>query len=359
MAIMLPRSSLPRARRAGHLPLAAMASLALFASGCDTLKARSLAQDGVDKYRNGDVKGAADLFEQAARIEPDMPVIQINRGYTHLALFQLSPKSKEGAAAATTAVDAFKRYLNLKVSAEQRSKARDYLLQTFSDAQKYDEAVEFFKPQVERTPPDLEALTILGNIAKSVGKMDAARSWLEKRIAANPKDADGYVALAIMDWDLLCADSSCRMPPDKKLPPKMAPEERLNVANRGIDNVKKAADLAPNAPTPLTYWNLLLRERQYAYVPATIDPKDKQFQQKMDAETERINKLKTDDLTLAAELMTKAMAMQKAATGASAKPPEPPKPGAEPAKPPEPGKPPAPPAPAGTPPTPPAAPEKK
>ena len=32
-----------------------------------------------------------------------------------------------------------------------------YLLQTFVDAKKYDEAVDFFKPQVERDNPDIEA----------------------------------------------------------------------------------------------------------------------------------------------------------------------------------------------------------
>ncbi|MCS6912280.1 MAG: hypothetical protein NZ890_03480 [Myxococcota bacterium] len=295
---------------------------------CETLKARSMAQDGVDKYRNGDIKGAAELFEKAARLEPNMPVIQLNRGYTHLSLFQLSPKSKEGMEAATVAIDAFKTYLKLNITPEQRQKARDYLLQTFADAHRYEEAVEFFKPQVDKDPPDLEALTILANIARSVGKISEARMWMEKRIRANPKDPDAYVALATLDWDQLCNDSQCRIPPERRSPMVLPPEQRLEMANHGIELCKKAAELAPHAPTPLIYWNLLLRERQYAYVPSIpqpTNPRDTKAQQQYQEELERVNKLKAEDLAAASELLKKALEMQKAATGADAgKPPSPP-----------------------------------
>jgi tetratricopeptide (TPR) repeat protein len=277
----------------------ALAALTLGSAGCDTLRARARAQKGVEKYHNGDIKGAAQLFNEAAQIDPTVPAIIINRGFTHLALYQLYARSKEGQEAANIAVQSFKQYMTMPdLKPEQRQRARDYLLQTFVDARRYEDAVEFFKPQVERENPDIEALTILGNIAKSIGKMDASRMWLERRIKANPKDTDGYVALAIMTWDDLCSDSQCRTPPDQRRNNlQMPPADRIAKANQALELLDIARELSPKAPTPVTYANLILRERSYA------EPNDD---------------LKRADLDEANSLLQIAIAMQKAATGAPA-----------------------------------------
>ena len=282
-----------------RLALAALTLGSAFGStGCDTLRARARAQKGVDKYRNGDIKGAAQLFTEAAAIDPTFPPIIINRGYTHLALYQQYARTKEGQEAANIAVASFKQYMNMPdLKPDQRQRARDYLLQTFVDARRYEDAVEFFKPQVDRENPDLEALTILGNIAKSIGKTEASRMWLERRIKANPKDTDGYVALAIMTWDELCADSQCRTPVDQRRNNlQMAPAERIAKVNQALELLDQARELSPKAPTPVTYANLLLRERSYA------QPNDE---------------LKRLDLDEANKLLQIALAMQKAATGIS------------------------------------------
>lgn len=282
-----------------RLALAALTLGSAFGStGCDTLRARARAQKGVDKYRNGDIKGAAQLFTEAAAIDPTVPPIIINRGYTHLALYQQYARTKEGQEAANIAVASFKQYMNMPdLKPDQRQRARDYLLQTFVDARRYEDAVEFFKPQVDRENPDLEALTILGNIAKSIGKTEASRMWLERRIKANPKDTDGYVALAIMTWDELCADSQCRTPVDQRRNNlQMAPTDRIAKVNQALELLDQARELSPKAPTPVTYANLLLRERSYA------QPNDE---------------LKRLDLDEANKLLQIALAMQKAATGIS------------------------------------------
>lgn len=279
----------------------AVAGLALGQVSCDTLRARARAQKGVEKYRDGDIKTAAELFRQAADIDPTVPPIILNRGFTHLQLYQQNPRSKEGAEAAELAIKSFKQYMEMPdLKPEQRQRARDYLLQTFVDARRYEDAVAYFDKQVNRENPDLEALTILGNIAKSVGKNDDARRWLVRRVEANPKDTDGFVALAITNWDELCADSQCRTPLEqRKGNLTKSPEWRFQKANEGIEFLKKAIALSPQAPTPVIYANLLLRERSYA---AANDD------------------FKRADLNQATGLVRLAMAMQKAATGAPAAP---------------------------------------
>src|SRR5438105_376543 len=76
---------------------------AVLLAGCDTLKARAIAQDGVEKYKDGEVKSAAELFDKAASIDPTVPAIQINRGFCWLTYFQQNPKGKEGQEAAQKA----------------------------------------------------------------------------------------------------------------------------------------------------------------------------------------------------------------------------------------------------------------
>lgn len=289
------------AGRATLSALVAITALATGSTGCDTLRARARAQKGVEKYRDGDIKGAATLFREAAEIDPTVPPIILNRGFTHLQLYQQNPRSKEGVEAANIAIASFKEYMKLpELTPEQLERARDYLLQTFVDARRYDDAVEYFKPQTERENPDLQALTILGNIAKSVGKTEDARKWVERRVKANPKDTDGFVTLATMDWDELCNDSQCRTAPDqRKGHLQMPPDKRWEKANHGIDLLKKAIELSPQAPSPVVYANLLLRERSYAA--ATDD-------------------FKRYELDTAVALGRLSMAMQKAAGAATAAP---------------------------------------
>lgn len=305
------------------IPLSLLAATLLWGSGCDTLKARKLAQDGVALYKDGEIPKAAALFDQAVGIDGNIPAIHINRGYTHMLLFQQDPKGKAGQQSAGIAIDSFKKYLTMEISQQQQARARDYLLQTLADAKRYDEAVEFFKAPLARTPPDVEALTILANIAKSLGKMDEARKWLQKRVDSYPKDADGFVALAVMDWDDLCNDSDCRKPPDQKAPTSFSlPDpKRIEIADHGIALLKSAVALEPTKPSPLIFWGLLLRERQYAYKPAFTNPKNPADPKAL-AELERVNKLKDADLAEAKELSQKAVNLTKAAGGGKTEPPK-------------------------------------
>lgn len=314
------------------LPLSLLAALPL--SACDTLRARAKAQDGAEMYRNGDIKKAAELFEEAAKIDPTVPPIQIDRGFTNLSLYQLSPRSKEGQEAASRAIDAFKIYMKMPVKPEQKQKARDYLIETLAQAQKYDEAVEFFRPQLEKKPPDLEALTILGNIARNMGRMGDAKKWLEKRLEVNPNDADVYLALADMDFQELCMDSGCRSTDPNKPPPSMAPALRLEKANHGLTLLKKAMEIAPNNPNLLVFANLLLIQRTYAYVPE-VDPNLRgppaRLKLALDEAKAKVDEKKRADLEEAAKLRQKAMDMMKAA-GAAGKDAKEAKPGATPEK---------------------------
>ena len=103
-------------------------------AGCSTLRARMIAQEGVDLYHKQDYAGAAAKFAEAEKYDPNIPTILLNLGFSNLSLYRTAPNSTEADKAATAAIGAFERYLKLKPRDER---AKVFLVQTFVDTGKY------------------------------------------------------------------------------------------------------------------------------------------------------------------------------------------------------------------------------
>lgn len=254
---------------AGALLLAAVSL-----SGCDSLKARMIAGDAAGLWHEGKIDEAIAKYQEAAKADPNIPTIQINIGFANLALYQQNPKGKAGEDAANGAVTAFENFLRLKPGDER---ATQYLVQTFVDTSRYDAAVQYFQPQVQKNDPD--AFNTLGIIASKTGKYDAAKDWYAKRVSADPKSSDAKQALGVLIWDNLHNHK------------EIVGDARKTQADEGINILKAAIEQAPKAPNSYVYASLLYRERSEA------DVTDEE---------------KTVDLKQAGEYFKKAMELQKA-----------------------------------------------
>lgn len=225
----------------------ALVVTALFClTGCDTLSARFRAREGVDLYHAGEFAGAASKFEQANKLDPNLPVLLLNAGTSNLAHFRaVGGKSAAGQAAAAKAIQSYERYLEKRPD-ETRVKAA--LVQTFVETGRYEDAVVFFRPATEKKPADVEALSTLATIASKCGKPEEALKWYKRRIEAAPDKAEGYVALGVYVWQEL-HDA-----------PSMPHEQRKAKADVALEALKKAIELQPAAPNAYTYANLVFRE---------------------------------------------------------------------------------------------------
>ncbi len=223
-----------------------LVALAALSAGCDGLKARFLAQEGVAAFRQGKTAESVEKFELAAKLDPRIATIQLNLGYASMALYQSAPKSPEGQASAKRAVLAFERFLELKPTEER---ARTYLIQTFIDTGRYDDAVAFFKAAVEKTPPDGPALTTLGIIAGKTGRVEEAKAWYEKQVAAYPNDPDAHLALGAVQWQLLHGNAA------------VVGDARIAAADVGIAQLAETIRLKPNLPNAYDYTERLYQER--------------------------------------------------------------------------------------------------
>src|SRR5258706_1876495 len=245
---------LPRQRRSTKVPIRRMHRLFVFAvavgglllGGCDSLRARRAAQQAVSLYHKGEVLAAANKFEDAARLDPNIPPIQLDLGFANLALYQQTPRADTGQAAAGRAVAAFERYLQLRPDEER---ARIFLVQTFVDTGRYDDAVAYFRPQVEKSPPDGEALGLLGVIASKTGRYDDAKTWYEKRIAVQPQNHDARLAYGVLLWDYLHAHT------------ELAGADRIALCDVALKELGEAIKIRAKAPNAYVYTNLVYRER--------------------------------------------------------------------------------------------------
>src|SRR6185436_15194897 len=97
----------------------------------------------------------------------------------------------------------------------------------------YEDAAEYFRPLVEKSPPDAEALGTLGTIASKTGKFEEAQKWYARRISADPKNPDARLALAVLVWDHLHSHTEISGGP------------RITLANDAIAELRQAVVLKP------------------------------------------------------------------------------------------------------------------
>lgn len=228
-----------------------MLTASAFATGCDGLKARFLAQEGVAAFRNGKTADSVEKFEAASKLDPNIATIQLNLGYASMAVYQSAPKSPEGQKSAERAVHAFERFLQLKPTEER---ARTYLIQTFIDTGRYDDAVAYFKPAIDKSPPDGPALATLGIIAGKTGRVEEAKGWYEKQVAAYPADPDAHLALGAIIWQLLHGHA------------EVGGDARIAAADAGIAQLAETIKLKPHAPNAYDYTERLFQERALGQV---------------------------------------------------------------------------------------------
>jgi tetratricopeptide (TPR) repeat protein len=220
--------------------------VAPLATSCASLRARLIAQQGIELYRKQEYAAAAAKFAEAEKFDSRIPAIELNLGFANLSWYRAAPKSTEGEQAAQNAIGAFQRYLQLRPNDER---AKVFLVQTFVDTGKYEDAVGFFKSAVERDPPDPDALNTLGIIAAKTGRFEESMGWYEKRIAAQPENADARYSLGVLLWDWLHNH------------PEETGEKRMQLSKLGIEHLAQAIRISPNNPNPYVYTNLLYREK--------------------------------------------------------------------------------------------------
>src|SRR5271170_6111810 len=252
--------------------VAGIGLLILFGTGCDKLRSRDALNHGVQAYKGAHYSEAVDYFKTAVQLDPDNSVPRLYPATAYMSQYIPGDESPENMQLAKQAKEEFLKVLEKNPS---DTTALNYLAS--------------LNYQQAQGMPDLE---------QKLKKLDEAKEWYLKLIAADPQNKEGFYSLAVIDWvkwyaAWMKARADLGLKPqepgplkDKKVKADVQTQYTA-VIDDGVKNLQKALDIDPNYDDAMAYMNLLIREKadlddsadQYK---ADIDSADKWVQKALD-----------------------------------------------------------------------------
>lgn len=215
-------------------------------SSCGRIEARIEANDGYQAYQKKDFSAAVTHYEAALKNSPDDFLILRNLGFAHLSAARETKSAEESKAHNNEAI----KYLFRIVKEYPEDKELSALLvDTWTQADRLQEASLYYHEYVTRQPNDPEAWRVLGQIEVRRGNYQAALETYEKRLALLPNDIQITAGKAILCWEWLRSGGI-----DSK-------ERAVQIATMGLEAALKADQQDPKHPTALVYAGLLYRQR--------------------------------------------------------------------------------------------------
>ncbi len=252
--------------------------VAFAATGCSEIRGRRKIQHGNKLYRDGLYQEAVATFVEAERLVPDFWVLWLNKGYTCRQMIIPGAKTPESLAAAKCAISAFKRLQELK---PEDSRGELLYLQTLFDAEEFDVLAKMYGERYQRNPRDIETISGLIQVYSKWNKVDDALEWYTKKAEIQTKEPEAQYAVGVFLWQQLMQkgggpDKASWLPYDPKnpnakpVPPSFSygdivSQQRVDLADKGVEYLHKALALRPKYPEAMTYINLLYRQKSFAY----------------------------------------------------------------------------------------------
>ena len=149
----------------------------------DRTEARGYLERGREFYRNDEDTQAAEAFQQALKLDPELAEAHFRLGLAYDALGQ----EQEAEAAYKKAVDAYKKYLNLDGNADD-AEAHYNLGQTYAGLHLYSEAVREYRQATRLKPDDAAIYYDLGLALMRLAQYDEASRAFAKSLELDPEN---------------------------------------------------------------------------------------------------------------------------------------------------------------------------
>lgn len=265
--------------------IAGIGLLILFATGCDKLRSRDALNHGVQAYKGAHYTEAVDYFKTAVQLDPDNTMPRLYLATAYMSQYIPGAESPE----------------NMQLAKEAKEEFQKVLEKNQSDSTALASLASLSYQQAQGMP-DLD---------QKLKKLDEAKEWYLKLIAADPQNKEGFYSLAVIDWvkwyaAWMKARAELGLKPeepgplkDKKVKADLQTQYSA-VIDDGMKNLQKALDIDPNYDDAMAYMNLLIREK------ADLDDTPEQYKTDTD----------TADKWVQKALDTKKMKAAKAAAAA-------------------------------------------
>jgi tetratricopeptide (TPR) repeat protein len=210
------------------------ASLLVFATGCEKLRARDSLNKGVQAFKAAKYPEAVELFTKAVELDPSLPEARLYLATAYFSQYIPGAESPENVEVAKKANEEYLKVLDQK-------------------------------------PGDTLALASIASLYYHQKKFDEAETWYKKVIEADPKNKEAYYTLGVIAWGRtfpkrMEARSKLGMKPEDPGPIKDAKvRDELKMVNvpyidSGVQSLNKALEIDPEYDDAMAYLNLLNRE---------------------------------------------------------------------------------------------------
>jgi tetratricopeptide (TPR) repeat protein len=226
------------------LPVAALLILPL--AGCGKIQARAELKKGNSYYQQEQYTKALDYYKRGLELDPDATFAWRSVGLSALALYRPGDNDPKNQQYAATAIDAFEKYL---AENPDDSKIEDYLMATYVNAEKYNEALSFIDRRVQERPEEAVKLgQAKVNILTKADRLDEA--FKQANTLQGEDKAKTLYAIGSTAWDKVYHD-----------PGKLDADGKSRMINLGLDALKQALSIDPNYVEAMVYNGLLYREK--------------------------------------------------------------------------------------------------
>lgn len=228
------------------LVLPALAVLILPSLGCHKVQARVELKEGNNLYQGEQYQPALEKFQKGLKLDPEAKFAWRSVGLTALALYRPGDESPANREYGSLAIQAFENYL---AAFPDDEKVKEYLLSTYVNEKRFDDALAFVDKLAKSNPADPSVNGYKVNLLMQSDRL--AEAFEVAKAAQGEKRLEILDRIGRVAWDKAYRD------------PKYSLEERTKIVDMGLEAEKLviAGRPEPDNWEAMVYYNLLLREK--------------------------------------------------------------------------------------------------
>jgi tetratricopeptide (TPR) repeat protein len=227
--------------------LLALLLLTPFLGGCNKVRARVEMKKGNERYLNEAYREALAQYQKGLELDPSATFAWRSVGLSALALYKPGDNSKANREMGDLAIKGFESYLEDYPDDE---KVRDYLISTYVNSKKYDQALAYLDKQAQADPSNAAIQASRIRLLIEAGRVDEARQ-LANQLPPDQAKAEALYTLAVHEWDFAFHAKNLTLPVEQR-------EVRIDQALAGME---EALRIKPDYFEAMVYYNLLYREK--------------------------------------------------------------------------------------------------
>jgi tetratricopeptide (TPR) repeat protein len=200
-------------------------------SGCSfmqKLKARDNLNKGVKAFTEMKYDAAAQYFEKSVQLDPELEAAQMYLATAYTSQFIPGSSDPKSEMMAQKGIETFKKVVdNSKDLASLNS---------------------------------MNAMLSIASLYYQLKKYEESKEWCNKVLEVNPKNADAYYRIAVIDFDDVFEKTGVQGENVEYMSPEEKAKALTNI-DEGLANLAKALEIRPTYFDAMEYQNLLWREK--------------------------------------------------------------------------------------------------